>query len=214
MECFWTLVRFQLKSLRGTWYRLPILLAFIFLQLAFLFVNGDSSQFRWFLSVALILFTLILNQNFDQTIQENLADGSLEWLISQKIALPVYFLSKFFAFCVLVMCPTILVVLLTWFAQSDQVHSFLVMGIALFLVGVQNIGLAGAISAATYASKRQNLHISLPLCLIPLGLSSLIFIYALEQGQISPLSALSILGGTALVSLALGMSLFSFSLKR
>ncbi len=210
---FWTLTRFQFKTLKGTWYRLPILLAFIFLQLFFVLMSNNTGQDYWFIPIAVVLFTLILNQSFDQTIQEDLADDGLAWLISQQVSMTVYFLAKCFAFCVTIMCPGIFVILLTWATKGEQAVPLGVMGTALFLVGIQNIGFAGAISAALYTSKRQAFHISLPICLIPLGISSLIFLCALERGEISPLSALSILAGLALISVALGMTLFSYSIR-
>jgi ABC-type transport system involved in cytochrome c biogenesis permease component len=212
MTYFWTLVRFQFRILKSTWHRVPVLLGFIFLQLGFLLINSSAEREFWFIPVSVVLFTLILNQSFDQTIQDDLADDGLAWLISEQISMAVYFLAKCFAFCVAVMCPGIFLILLIWLLKGDQFVHFGVMGAALFLVGVQNIGLAGAISAATYASKKQAIHISLAICLIPLGLSSLIFLCALEQMQVSSFSALSILGGLALVSIALGMILFSYSI--
>ncbi len=176
-------------------------------------MNGDSDREYWFIPVAVILFTLILNQSFDQTIQEDLADDGFAWLTSQQISVSIYFLAKCFAFCVSIMCPGIFLILLTWLLKGEQTVHFGVMGIALFLVGIQNIGFAGAVSAATYASKRQILHVSLPICLIPLGLPSLIILYALEQMQLSSFSALSILSGMALISMALGMTIFSYSIR-
>lgn len=210
---FWTLTRFQFKILKGIWYRLPVLLAFIFLQLFFVLMSDNTGPQYWFIPVAIVLFTLILNQSFDQTIQDDLADDGLAWMISQQVPMTVYFWAKCFAFCITIMSPGICLILLSWLLKGAQAVSLGVMFAALFLVGIQNIGFAGAISAAMYTSKRQTFHISLPICLIPLGISSLIFLCALERGEISPLSALSILAGLALISTALGMTLFSYSIR-
>jgi len=80
------------------------------------------------------------------------------------------------------------------------------------LIGIQSICLGGALSISALTTKVQGIHISLPLCLIPLGLPSLLLISGLDQGTIG-LSALSLLAGLTLTYIAIGIGLFTYALK-
>ncbi|MBY0461926.1 MAG: hypothetical protein K2Q34_01950 [Alphaproteobacteria bacterium] len=209
----WALFKFQIKVLGANWYRLPFLLAFIFLQIAFVLTGSEGSIYKaWFTPVTVILFTLIISQSFHEVLKEDLEDGSLFWLRNQGAAPALYFLITAAAFCVMTLIPTLMVVMGTWILREDGLDAIFVMSLALSLIGIQSICLGGALSISALITKVQGMHLTLPLCLIPLGLPSLLLISGLDQGTAS-LSTLSLLMGLTLTHIAIGIGLFTYALK-
>lgn len=209
----WTLFKFQLKVLKANWYRLPFLLAFIFLQIAFVLASTETtSHSTWFTPITVILFSLIISQSFHEALKDDLEDGSLFWLKSQGVEPALYFLTTVAAFCVMTLIPTLAVVAVTWSLRGDAINTIFIMTLALGLIGIQSICLGGALSISALTAKTQGIHLTLPLCLIPLGLPSLLLISGIDQG-LSCLSALGFLTGLSLTYIALGIIFFSYALK-
>lgn len=209
----WALFKFQLKVLKGNWYRLPFLLAFIFLQMAFVLAESDGMRHNaWFTPITVILFSLIISQSFHEVLKDDLEDGSLFWLKSQGVQPALYFLTMTAAFCVMTLLPTLAVVAASWAYRGEELSAIFLMTIALGLIGIQSICLGGALSIAALTTKTQGMHLTLPLCLIPLSLPSLLLISGIDQG-LSCLSALGFLAGLSLSYIALGIILFSYALK-
>ena len=209
----WALFKFQIKVLGANWYRLPCLLAFIFLQIAFVLTGSEESTYKaWLTPITVILFTLIISQSFHEVLKDDLDDGSLFWLRSQGGASALYFLITAASFCVMTLLPTLTVIVGTWAFRGNELEAIVTMSLALMLIGIQSICLGGALSISALTTKVQGMHLSLPLCLIPLGLPSLLLISGLDQGTIG-LSALSLLAGLTLTYIAIGIGLFTYALK-
>ena len=209
----WALFKFQIKVLRANWYRLPFLLAFVFLQIAFVLIGSETEAHKaWFTPITVIIFSLIISQSFHEILKEDLEDGSLFWLRSQGTEPALYFLITAAAFCVMTLLPTLMVVMGTWILRGDGLEMIYLMSLALALIGIQSICLGGALSISALITKVQGMHLTLPLCLIPLGLPSLLLISGLDQGTIS-LSALIFLTGLTLSYVDLGIGLFTYALK-
>jgi hypothetical protein len=207
------LFKFQLKGLIANWYRIPFLLTFIFLQIAFVLTGAETIIDKaWFMPVSVIIFSLIITQNFHETLKEDFEDGSLFWLLSQGIAPALYFLITASAFCVINLTSTLAVVAGTWILKGSDQETILMMGLAFALIGIQNICIGGALSISAITNKTQGIHMSLPLCLVPLGLPSLLLISGIDQGNIG-LSAINILIGLTLSYIAAGITLFTYALK-
>lgn len=209
----WALFKFQLKVLKGNWYRLPFLLAFIFLQISFVLSGSEGIHHSvWFTPITVILFSLIVSQSFYEVLKDDVEDGSWFWLKSQGIEPALYFLVTAAAFCVMTLIPTLAVVAITWAFRGDALEAIFIMTLALGLIGIQSICLGGALSISALTTKTQGMHLTLLLCLIPLGLPSLLLISGIDQG-LSCLSALGFLAGLSLSYIALGIILFSYALK-
>ena len=207
----WALFKFQLKVLKGNWYRLPFLLAFIFLQMAFVLAGCEETSHNiWFTPITVILFSLIISQSFHEILKDDLEDGSLFWLKRQGVEPVLYFLTTAAAFCVMTLLPTLVVIGVTWALRGDALDAIFIMTLALGLIGIQSICLGGALSISALTAKTQGMHLTLPLCLIPLGLPSLLLISGIDQG-LSCLSALGFLAGLTLTYIALGIILFSYA---
>ena len=209
----WALFKFQVKVLKANLYRLPFLLAFIFLQVAFVLKGSEEETYKaWLMPIVVILFTLIISQTFHEVLKEDLKDGSLFWLRSQGVAPALYFLITAAAFCIMTLIPTLMVVMGTWILRGDGFETIFMMSLALALIGIQSISLGGALSISALITKVQEMHLTLPMCLAPLGLPSLLVISGLDQGIIG-LPALSFLAGLTLTYIAIGISLFTYVLK-
>ncbi|MBY0280739.1 MAG: hypothetical protein K2W94_01105 [Alphaproteobacteria bacterium] len=209
----WAFFKFQIKVLKANWYRLPFLLAFIFLQVAFVLAGSEGNTYKaWVTPVTVIFFTLIISQSIHEVLKEDLEDGSLFWLRSQGAAPALYFLITAAAFCLMTLLPTLMVVMGIWILKGDGLETIFVTSLALALIGIQSICLGGALSISALMTKVQGMHLTLPLCLVPLGLPSLLLISSLDQDTAS-LSTLSLLMGLTLTHIAIGIGLFTYALK-
>jgi|GEM_PF-3554427 len=209
----WALFKFQVRSLSFTWYRLPFLLTFIFLQMAFILAGTKHSQLEtWVTPIIVVLFSLIITQSFHETLQEDFEDKSLFWLLSQRVDPALYFLSKCGAFCIMTLIPTLCVVVSFWIFKGDSVRLISSLSLALLFIGIQAIFLGGTLSLISLRAKLKGIHLSLPISLLPLNLPSLLLISSLDQGCARSF-ALGALGGLTLIHMGLGIGLFRYILK-
>ena len=209
----WTLFKFQIRTLSFTWYRLPFLLTFIFLQMAFILAGAEQPPLQtWVTPIIVVLFSLIVTQSFHETLKEDFEDKSLFWLLSQRVDPALYFLSKCGAFCIMTLFPTLLVVISFWIFKGNSTLLISSLSLAMLFIGVQAIFLGGTLSLISLRAKLKGIHLSLPISLLPLNLPSLLLISSLDQGC-APSFALDALGGLTLIHMGLGIGLFRYVLK-
>ncbi len=205
------LFRFFLQDLRTLSYSVLLLLLFIFAQAAYI-LQGWESFSGHFLVIAFVLFFLIITNAFEQSLNQDLQDGSFFWLLSQKVDSFTYFLSKCLAFALVILLPVGGIMIGAWWLQHGALGHSLILLLCLLLSGVQITFLSGSLSLLAL-SHHQNLHFSLPLCLLPLQIPNLIILQALETQHIKAASALLILLGLCLLALVSCQFIVKHTLK-
>ena len=200
LKAFFTLTRFALYDLKSTSQNVILLFVFICAELGFVFQGGTFVQ-GGFIVLNFTFLTFILVQTFSRCFHQDLEDSSLEWLFTQRIPEFVYFLSKCLAFMITTLIPLIAIILAIWWCQQGSLETVFALLTALLLSGLQIVLLSGSLSLSLLF-RRQGFHLTLPICLLPLQVPTLIILQALEGQQISPASALMILLGLCLLALA------------
>ena len=212
LKTFLMLTRFALYDLKSTSQEIVLLFIFIFAELGFVFQGGTFIEGR-FVVLNFTLISVILVQAFAHCFHQDLEDGSLDWLFTQRIHESVYFLSKCVAFMVTTLLPLIMIILAIWWCQQGNLETVFILFLALFLAGIQTILLSGSLSLSLLF-RQQGFHLTLPICLLPLQVPTLIILQALESQKIGPLSALMILLGLCLLALAAAKVIVQSALSR
>lgn len=205
LKTFFMFTRFALHDLKATSQRVILLFVFIFAELGFVFQGGTFKEGGFFV-LNFILISVILVQAFAYCFHQDLEDGSLEWLFTQRIHESVYFLSKCLACMVTTLFPLVVIILAIWGCQQGNLEAGFILFLALFLAGIQTIFLSGSLSLSLLF-KQQGFQLTLLICLLPLQVPTLIILQALENQQICPLSGLTILLGLCLLALAAANSI-------
>jgi ABC-type transport system involved in cytochrome c biogenesis permease component len=192
------LTNFFLHDLKFSGQNVVLLFILIFIQMMFVFGNINIIK-EYFLVINFILLNLVIIQAFDHCLEQDINDGSLDWILSQRLSELSYFLARSFAFIGVVLLPLIVFVVSIWCWQQNAFPSIIFLFLALLLGGIQVVLLSGSLSLSLLF-RQQGFHLSLPLCLLPLQLPTLIILRALETNQINPFSALFILFGLCLLT--------------
>jgi len=109
--------------------------------------------------------------------------------------------------------PLIIIILAIWWCQQGNLETVFILFLALFLAGTQTILLSGSLSLSLLF-RQQGFHLTLPICLLPLQVPTLIILQALESQKIAPLSASIILLGLCLLALAAAKVIVQNALSR
>ncbi len=205
------LCRFFFKDAKGLTSSVFLLFCLILIQLGYIFHN-EEDVLEGLLTLIFIILFLVTTHAFEQTLYQDLQDGSFEWFLSQKISIFTYFFSKCFVFMVTVLLPLLTLITFIQSLQNLPWQQNLTLWICLFLAGIQTVLISGSLSLGLLICQ-QNLNFSLPFCLLPLQIPNLIILRAVETQQMGSLSAILFLIGLSLLAVATSQAIVKAILK-
>ncbi|MCX7338574.1 MAG: hypothetical protein NTX76_04775 [Alphaproteobacteria bacterium] len=201
----------EFKSLKQNWHSCPLLLVFIISLLSFSAEQQTGLVVPpWFTPTVFIFYSWIAMNTFHSALTVDFIDGSLDWLVSQKMAPCTYFMGKMAAFLITIICPA-LVTVLGISLIVPVLNSPIATCLALFLSAIQITALSAALSITPPFQKDDGAKITLPLSLLPLQIPALLLVIHVDQAA-EKLPALCILSGLCLFSTAIGLVAFNYSM--